>query len=182
MRVTLFDVLILLAVFGGGFYGFSRGFFSQAVGTISIYISTVISTLSYRGLSRLLSGSTGQPSLSTDMLAFILLMVVIYTMFVLLGRELTMEIDIETMGIWVNLGGMIFGLINTVLLCALLLIIIRSGTADKWYGYDNFRLFLYRQTYGSWMAFTFQPAMRLLLITVKPWMFGGELPRLLKTL
>jgi fatty acid desaturase len=61
-----------------------------------------------------------------------------------------------------------------------LLMIIRAATkGGPWVGYEGVRLFLRRQTYGSWMAYAFRPFIQLLLATIRPWMFGYGLPPLL---
>ena len=76
MRVTFFDILFMLSLVGGAAWGFYRGMFRQAATTVVIYVSTIVSTVSYRGLSRMLGSSTGQSATATDMLSFIILMVV----------------------------------------------------------------------------------------------------------
>ena len=72
MRITLFDILILMVLVGGAALGFWRGLFRQLLATLEIYISTVIATVGYRGLSRLISGGT--PTSGSDVVAFVALM------------------------------------------------------------------------------------------------------------
>ncbi len=85
MRLTLFDVLFLLALAGGAAWGFYRGVLRQSVNTALIYISVVAATVGYRGLSRLLRG-TGQPAPATDMLAFLILLGVLNLLLFLMAR------------------------------------------------------------------------------------------------
>jgi uncharacterized membrane protein required for colicin V production len=179
MRVTLFDFIFLMGLVGGAAWGFYRGLFRQAATTVIIYVSTVISTLSYPGFSRML-GSTGQSTSATDMLAFIILMVVMNVLFALIVNDMLAHIEIDRMRIWVNFGGMIFGFVNAAIWCAIILIIIRSTTGgDRWVGYQGVQEFFVRQTYGSWMAYVFRPFMQFLLIIIRPFMFGRSLPPLL---
>ena len=61
MTITFFDVLILFALLGGAAMGFFRGFVRQAAATLIIYISVVVASIGYSGVSRTLSRMTGQP-------------------------------------------------------------------------------------------------------------------------
>lgn len=178
MRVTFFDGIFLIMLLLGAAWGWYRGLIRQAASTLVIYISTVISTLSYRGLSRMLGG-TGQSASATDMLAFVILMLVMNLLFMLIFNDLLGHLDSESMGIWVNIGGMIFGFLNMAIWCAVLLIVIRSSTGgDRWLGYEGVQAFFQSQTRGSWMAYVFRPFMRFLLILIQPWLFGRSLPPL----
>ena len=177
MKITFFDVLILLAMFGGALWGFYRGFFRQALSTLVIYVSIVLSTLGYRSVSRMISK---QPTSGTDMLSFVLLMVIVSSLLLLMTKDLVGDIDINRMKVWVNVGGMIFGFINTTIWCAVLLIIIRSATGGApWIGYQGLQDFFQNQTSNSWMARAFGPVMRFLVALIRPWLFGHDLPPLL---
>lgn len=180
MNVTFFDVLFLLGMIGGAALGFYRGLFRSAVGTLVIYASTVVSTVSYRGLSRMITGATGQASAAADVAAFIGLLGILVILFTLIGRDLIASIDSERMGIWVNIGGMLFGFVNAAVVCAVVLIVIRSAVGGpEWFGYKGVQSFFRSQTYDSWMAFVFRPFMRFLLAIIRPWLFGHDLPPLL---
>lgn len=179
--ITFFDVLFLLGMVGGAALGFYRGIVRSALGTLVIYIATVISTIGYRSLSRMLVGATGQGGQAADALAFIVLAVVLTILFTLIGRDLIAHIDTNRMGVWSNIGGMFFGFINAAVWCAVLLIIIRSATGGaEWIGYyGGIQRFFVSQTQNSWMAYVFRPFMRFLLAIIKPWLFGHDLPPLL---
>jgi uncharacterized membrane protein required for colicin V production len=180
VQITFFDILFLSGMLGGAALGFYRGIFRQAATTVTIYVSTVASTLMYRSLSRMLSGRTGQPTPATDVLAFILLMVVLQVLFTLMLKDLLGNIDVDRMGIWVNITGMVFGFINAAIWCAVILIVLRSATGgEKWMGYQGVQSFIRNQTRNSWMAYVFRPFMRLMLAIIEPWLFGHSLPPLL---
>jgi uncharacterized membrane protein required for colicin V production len=180
MRVTFFDVLFMLGLVGGAAWGFYRGTFRQAATTVVIYVSTIVSTVSYRGLSRMLGSSTEQSATATDMLSFIILMVVTNVLLALITNDLLSHIEIDRMRIWVNFGGMIFGFINAAIWCSMILMILRSATSgEEWFGYEGVQQFFINQTRGSWMAFIFRPFMRFLLTIIRPFMFGRDLPPLL---
>ncbi len=180
MYITLFDILILLALFGGAVLGFFRGLFRQAAATLAIYLSLVAATLSYRGLSRLLMGVTNQSSQATDVLGFFLALTIVLILLLLIVQDLLGHLDIERMSIWVNIGGMAFGVLNAAIVCAVVLIVIRSVSGGPdWPGYANIQAFLWRQATRSWMAYVLRPFMRLLLNVVEPWLFGHGLPPLL---
>ena len=179
--MTLFDILILLALFAGATWGFYRGVFRQAFGTLFIYIAIIISTLGYRSLSKLLSGAGTPTSAGTDMLAFVIWMGVLTLIFSLITNDITKNIDTSRMGMWPQLGGMVFGFINAAIWCAVLLIIIRSATGgERWVGYQGVQTFFQNQVQNSWMAYIMSPFMRFLLILIRPWLFGRDLPRLLQ--
>jgi uncharacterized membrane protein required for colicin V production len=178
--ITLFDILILLALFAGAALGFFRGFFRQVAATLVIYLSVVTATLAYRGLSRLLVVWTGQSSRATDVLAFFLVLAVMLVLLTLISRDLLGHIEVERMGISVNLGGMLFGVLNAAIICAVVLIVIRSSVGGAtWPGYAGLQDFLQRQVNRSWMAYVLGPFMRLLLTIIQPWLFGHSLPPLL---
>ena len=180
MGITFFDILILLALFGGAVLGFFRGLFRQAAMTLIIYLSTVIAALSYRSVSRMLGQLTGQTSGATDVLAFFLVMGIMILLLALISRDLLGHIDVDRMGIWVNIGGMVFGFINAAIVVAVLLIVVRSATGGgEWIGYANVQAFLRHQVTRSWMAYALGPFMRLMLTLVEPWLFGRSLPPLL---
>jgi uncharacterized membrane protein required for colicin V production len=179
MTGTFFDILILIVVVGGAAWGFYRGFFRQAIGTLAIYVSTVVSTVGYRGLSNLISGANQPSTPATDTLAFIIMMAVTNFLLALIGNDLVKDIDIRRMGIWVQIGGMAFGFINTAIWGAVLLIILRSATSgEPWIAYQNIQTFFLDQTQNSWMAYVFRPFMRFIVAIVRPWLFGRSLPPL----
>jgi len=179
--IKFFDILFLLGMIGGAAWGFYRGILRSALGTLVIYISTVISTIGYRSLSRMLAGATGQSGAAADALSFIVLAVVLSILLTLIGRDLTAHIDTNRMGVWSNIGGMIFGFVNAAVWCAIVLIIIRSATGGaEWFGYQGVQAFFRDQTHNSWMAYVFRPFMRFLLAIIKPWLFGHGLPPLLE--
>ena len=118
MAFTLFDFIFIMALVGGAAWGFYRGLFRQAASTVIIYVSTIVSTLSYRSVSRML-GSTGQSASATDLLSFIILMVVMNVLLALVVNDMLAHIEIDRMRIWVNFGGMIFGFLNAAIWCAI---------------------------------------------------------------
>ncbi len=178
--IKFFDVLFLMGMIGGAAWGFYRGIVRSALGIVVIYVSTVVSTVGYRSLSRMLTGATGQPGQAADVLAFIVLAVVLSILLTLIGNDLTAHIDTNRMGMWSNVGGMIFGFIYAAVWCAVLLIIIRSATGGaEWFGYQGIQEFFKDQTHNSWMAYVFRPFMRFLLAIIRPWLFGHDLPPLL---
>ena len=180
MRVTFFDILFLLAMIGGAAWGFYRGLFRAAMSTVVLYISTVVAVVGYRSMSRMIQRFTGQSVGAADVLAFLILLAILYLLLSLVGRDLIGHIDINRMGVWVNLGGMVFGFVNAAILCAIVLMIIRGATGgEKWIGYHGVQTFFRAQTHNSWMAFIFSPFMRFLLAIIQPWLFGHALPPLL---
>lgn len=180
MSITLFDILILMGLFAGAAIGFFRGLFRQAAATLVIYLSLVVATLAYRGLSRLLMDLTQQPSQATDVLAFFLILIIMLVLLTLISRDLLAHIEIERMGIWVSITGMVFGVLNAAIICAVVLIVIRSATGgEDWPGYGGLQAFLRRQALRSWMAYVLRPFMLVLLDLVEPWLFGHSLPPLL---
>lgn len=182
MGVTLFDVLILLALIGGAAWGFYRGIFRQAATTLVIYISTVVSTLTYRGLSKLISGASNPSSATTDMLAFVIVMVVLNIAFAVFVNDILKDFEPKKLGMWVNLGGILFGVLNAIIWCAVLLIIVRYAIGGgPWIGYEGLQQSLRRQLDLSFMATIFRPFMQIVVAAIRPWMFGRTLPPLLMT-
>jgi uncharacterized membrane protein required for colicin V production len=178
--ITLFDILILTALFAGAAVGFFRGFYRQASSTLVIYLSLVVATLAYRGLSRMLSVWTGQPLRATDVLAFFLVLAILLVLLTLISRDMLGHINVDRMGVWVNISGMVFGVLNATIICAVVLIVVRSSTnGAPWPGYTGLQEFLRRQATRSWMAYILRPFMRALLAVIKPWLFGYDLPPLL---
>lgn len=178
MTITLFDILILITLVGGAAWGFYRGVFRQVISMLAIYVSTVVSTLAYRGLSSLISGAEG-PTPASDILAFVIMMATLNLLLALIGNDLVKEIETRRMGIWVHIGGMILGFFNTAIWCAVLLIIIRSATGgEPWIAYPGVQDFFQGQTRNSWMAYTFRPFMRFIVAIIEPWLFGRSLPPL----
>lgn len=182
MGVTLFDVLILLALIGGAAWGFYHGIFRQAATTLVIYISTVVSTLTYRGLSRLISGASSPASATTDMLAFVIVMAILNISLAIFVNDILKDFEPKKLGMWVNLGGIVFGMLNAIIWCAVLLIFVRySVGGGPWIGYEALQQSLSRQLDFSFMATIFRPIMQIIIAAIRPWMFGRTLPPLLLT-
>ncbi|MBN1580174.1 MAG: CvpA family protein [Anaerolineae bacterium] len=180
MVITFFDVLFLMIMLVGAAVGFFRGLIRQSISTLIIYVSTVVSTLTYRGLSNLLAGAGRSGTAATGMLSFVILMVVLNLLLILMANDMLKDYDLERLGMIGNLGGLVFGFLNTAIFCAIALIVIRSATAgDPWIGYEGVRTFFQSQTQNSWMAFIFGPFMRVVIATIRPWLFGRSLPPLL---
>lgn len=178
--VTIFDILILLILLAGAGWGFYRGLFRQLATTLVIYISTVASTLSYRGLAQLLSGRNVPASATTDMLAFVIVMAIFTISLTILINDLLKDFEPRKLGMWVNLGGIVFGLLNAMIWSALLLIIVRYGLhGGQWIGYEKLQSSLLRQFNASFLTAIFRPFMSLVIATIRPWMFGHSLPPLL---
>lgn len=180
MTITLFDILILLALVGGAAWGFYRGVVRQAAMTLIIYISTVISTLTYRGVANLISGGRSTSTAGVDMMSFVMVMVVINLMLFFIINDLIKDLDLRRLGMWSNIGGMAFGFLNVSIWCAVLLLIIRSSVnGPEWIGYQGVQVFFQNQTQRSLMVFVFSPLMRMMMALIQPWLFGRSLPPLL---
>jgi membrane protein required for colicin V production len=181
VTITFFDILILLALLSGAVLGFYRGFLRQAAATLILYISIVVAALFYRSVSRTLVRLTGQLPHATDVLGFFLIMALMLALLFLIRRELMSGINTDRMAIWQNLVGMIFGFLNAAIVCAVVLIVLRSVTSgDPWAAYAGLQTFVRRQTSRSWMVYVFTPFTRLLLTLIEPWLFGNRLPPLLR--
>jgi uncharacterized membrane protein required for colicin V production len=180
VTVTLFDILIVLALFGGAVLGFYRGVFRQAAMTLILYVSTVVAAISYRSVSRTLVRVTGQTAAATDVLAFFVVMLVMILLLLLISRDLLSNIETQRFGIWVNIAGMVFGFLNSALLVAVVLIVLRSAVSgDEWIGYAGVQAFVSRQLTRSWLVYMFGPFLELLLNLIEPWLFGYPMPPLL---
>lgn len=181
MTITFFDILILIALLGGAVLGFYRGFLRQAASTLVLYISLVVASIFYPSVSRTLVRLTGQLPQATDVLAFFLLMGLVLGLLLLAIRDLMHGTNPDRMGIWHNIVGMVFGALNAAIVCAVVLIVLRSvSSGEPWPAYGGVQTLLQRQTTRSWMAYVFRPFTRLILALVEPWLFGGRLPPLLR--
>jgi membrane protein required for colicin V production len=181
VTITFFDILILLALLGGAVLGFYRGFVRQAAATLILYISIVVASLFYRSVSRALGRLTGQVASATDLLAFFVLLLIVMALLFLARRDLMRDVNDSRMAIWQNLVGMVFGALNAAILCAVALIVLRSVTAgDPWPAYGGLQQMLRKGIGRSWMAYVFTPFTRLIVSLIEPWLFGGQLPPLLR--
>jgi uncharacterized membrane protein required for colicin V production len=181
VTITFFDILILLALFGGAVVGFYRGFRRQAAVTLMLYVSIVVAALFHPNVSYVLVRLTGQMSYATDVLAFFLLMGLVLGIFFVMLNELTDRDGRDRRPIWHNIVGMVFGFLNAAILCSITLIVLRSAAnGEPWIAYAGIQAFLRRQMTRSWMVYVFSPFRRLLLTAVEPWLFGSRLPPLLR--
>jgi membrane protein required for colicin V production len=178
---TFFDFLILLALLGGAAFGFYRGFVRQAAATLIIYVGVVVASLFYRSVGRTLARLTGQSSTATDVLAFFLLLSFVMVLLFLARRDLMRDVNDSRMAIWQNIVGMVFGMLNAAILSAVAIIVLRSVTAgDPWPAYGGLQTMLRKGLGRSWLAYLFTPFSRLIILLVEPWLFGGQLPPLLR--
>ena len=181
MTITFFDILLLFGLLGGAVLGFFRGVLRQAAATVILYISIVVSALFYRNVSRVLVRLTGQLPQATDVLGFFMLMGLTLGVLFIVRHELMGDTDTAKQKIWSNIAGMLFGFLNAAIVCAVVVIIVRSvANGDPWPAYGGLQSFFRRQTSSSWMAYTFTPFSRLLLALVEPLLFGNRLPPLLR--
>jgi uncharacterized membrane protein required for colicin V production len=164
---TFFDFVILLALVGGAALGFFRGALRQAVATLMLYLSIVASALVYRDVSRFLARLTGQAPPATDVLAFFLTFGVTLVVLFVIRYELIQHINMERFGVWHNIVGMAFGFLNAAVVCAILVIVLRSTVSgDTWYAYKGIQAFFRRQFARSWMVYVFRPFTELILTAV----------------
>ena len=181
MTITFFDILLLLGLLGGAMLGFYRGFLRQAAATVILYLSIVVAALFYRNVSRVLVRWTGQLPQATDVLGFFLLLGLTLGLLFVIRYELMGNVDTAKQKIWSNIAGMLFGFLNAAIICAVVVMIIRSvSNGDPWPAYGGMQRYLRRQTSSSWMAYTFTPFSRLLLALIEPLLFGNRLPPLLR--
>ena len=181
MTITFFDILILMALLGGAVLGFFRGFLRQASATLILYISIVVASLFYRSVSRTLVRLTGQLPQATDVLGFFLLLALVMVLLFLALRDLMRGANTDRMAIWQNIVGMVFGVLNAAIVCAVVLVVLRStSSGDPWAAYGGVQTFFRNQISRSWMAYALTPFTRLLVSLIEPWLFGGRLPPLLR--
>ena len=184
MTITFFDILILFALMGGAAMGFYQGLIRQAAATLILYISIVVSALFYRNLSRFLVRVTGQLPRTTDVLGFFLIMAVMLVLLLLARHELlssTRADDRRRQPIWHNIAGMLFGFLNAAILSSIAVIVLRSAVGgEPWAAYAGVQTMLRKGLDRSWMVYAFRPFTRLLLTLIEPWLFGNQLPPLLR--
>jgi uncharacterized membrane protein required for colicin V production len=181
VTITFFDILVLFGLLGGAAAGFYRGLVRQAAATLILYISIVLASLAYLGVSRTLARLTGQPLQATDVLAFFLLMAVSIILLFFGRRDLMRNVNTDRIPVWQNILGMIFGVLNAAIICAVVLIVLRSVTSgEQWPAYEGVQAALRRMITRSWMARMFRPFSLLILSLIEPWLFGGQLPPLLR--
>ena len=161
--------------------GFYRGLLRQAAATLILYISLVVASLFYVDLSRVLARWTGQPHQATDLLSFFLFLIVIMVVLFIGRRDLIRNVNLDRTRIWQNILGMVFGVLNASIVCAVVLIVLRSTTGgEEWYAYQAVQQGLRRMLSRSFMAYIFRPFTYLILNLIQPWLFGGQLPPLLR--
>ena len=184
MTITFLDILILFGLMGGAAMGFFQGLIRQAAATLILYISIVVSALFYRNLSRFLVRVTGQLPRTTDVLGFFLIMAVMLVLLLLARHELlssTRADDRRRQPIWQNIAGMLFGFLNAAILCSIAVIVLRSVVGgEPWAAYAGMQTMLRKGLDRSWMVYAFRPFTQLLLTLIEPWLFGNQLPPLLR--
>jgi uncharacterized membrane protein required for colicin V production len=181
VTITFLDILILLGLFGGAVLGFFRGFLRQAAATLILYVSIVMASLFYRNLSRMLVRLTGQSPQSTDLLAFFVLLAVVMVVLFIGRRDLMRNANTDRIPIWQNIVGMVFGVLNAAIVAGVVLIVLRSTTlGDPWPAYGGLQTLLRRTVTRSFMAYVFGPFIQLIVALIEPWLFGGQLPPLLR--
>jgi len=181
VTITFFDILVLFGLFGGAAMGFYRGVVRQALATLIIYIAIVVASLFYVDLSRILARWTGQPSQTTDLLAFFMFIVVMMVVLFIARRDLLRNVKMDRVRIWQNIAGMAVGVLNAAIISAVVLIVLRSTVlGGQWLAYEGVQGLLRRMITRSFMAYVFRPFTQLILALIQPWLFGGQLPPLLR--
>jgi uncharacterized membrane protein required for colicin V production len=181
VTITLFDILFLFALLGGAALGFYRRLLRQVTTTLFLYIALVLAALAYRSVSRTLVRLTGQLPHATDVLGFFLVFGIGLVLLFLGRRELFRDLNDDRRSIWGNIAGMVFGFVNAAIVCAIVVIVLRSATAgDPWPAYSGIQNLIRKGLGRSWMVYAFTPFTRLLLAAIEPLLFGQRLPPLLR--
>lgn len=179
--MNLVDFLLFLGFAGGIALGFYRGLIKQLLGLLALYVSLVASTLTYPYLSPIISRSTQTAPLIADLVAFLFLLAVFDIIANLMLNTLIEEPRAKRFGTLDLTGGMLIGLLNACIWGAVIVAIVRSATATgNWLSYEGLRTFLHDQTTHSLLANIFRTVFRIVMATIKPWLFGGDLPILLR--
>jgi uncharacterized membrane protein required for colicin V production len=181
VTITLFDILFLFALLGGAALGFYRRLLRQATATLFLYVALVLAALAYRSVSRTLVRLTGQLPQATDVLGFFMVMGVMLALFFVGRHELISNLNDDRRSIWGNILGMVFGFLNAAIVCAIVVIVLRSATAgEPWPAYSAIQTLIRKGLGRSWMVYAFSPFTRLLLAAIEPLLFGQRLPPLLR--
>ncbi len=192
--MTLFDVLIVLALAGGTAIGFIRGMVQQILGLVYIYISIALAILLYQPIGSVfgfISGGALSPS-AMHSLGFVTVLLLAVTTFGFMGREWHKSLEHPIIARVNNLGGLIFGFITACVWISLAITLLSFAAQTPWSSptrsgftlaeappWEGLRLFVANQLTSSPLVAVFADLLPYIFATLRPLSPGG-LPDILK--
>ncbi len=118
------DIVIVILLLRGAYAGYRGGFGREIGRLISIVVGIIVSFQNYRLLGNLISSHSFVPSLYSNIISFILLLVIVVLVVKLLMAVIRQLMRVEFVPAVESNGGLIFGLIQGVIIASLVLVIL----------------------------------------------------------
>ena len=118
------DIVIVILLLRGAYVGYRGGFGREIGRLISIVAGIVVSFRNYRLLGNLISSHSFVPSLYSNIISFILLLVIVALVVKLLMTVIRQLMRVEFVPAVESNGGLILGLIQGAIIASLVLVIL----------------------------------------------------------
>ena len=118
------DIVIVILLLRGAYAGYRGGFGREIGRLISIVVGIVVSFQNYRPLGNFISSHSFVPSLYSNIISFIFLLVIVALVVKLLMAVIRQLMRVEFVPAVESNGGLILGLIQGVIIASLVLVIL----------------------------------------------------------
>lgn len=135
--LTGLDIIVLLAIFGGGLFGVLRGFVSEVISLFSWVVAIFALKLFHAPATKMAMGFVGNSS-GASVLAFVLIFLIVYAGGKLVGASLGQRMRTSVLGPLDRVLGFGFGALKGLIIVTLAYLLINLGY-DTLYGASSER-------------------------------------------
>lgn len=181
--MTLFDFLIVFALFVGTAIGFIRGMVQQVLGLLYIYASIVLAVLLYKPIGSAFGFISGGELSAVAMhsLGFVTVLLLAVTSFGFMAREWHKRLEYPVIARINNLGGLVFGFATACVWISLGIALLSFVARTPWGSaagpgfaftdvppWEGVRLFVARQLRASSLVAVFVELLPYIFVTLQP--------------
>lgn len=147
------DILAILLVVGGVAFGFWKGLFTQVVVLIGLYLGALVARFLYEPLAHSIVGIIGIDLHLTELLLFLLILVIIPVLLVVVAHSLWGPLRLPySLGQLDLLGGALAGLLVGLLAAVFLVLLFGYLASLSQYSPDAIHYPLYSQMQTTWSS------------------------------
>lgn len=171
-----FDLVLILLLLVGMAVGYSQGMVRQVIGLAALYISFVIATQFFQGLSRLVSDLVNAPPTTlANALSFFGIFFLILAIVNFLGIDAYKMTRLRPVPILDHIGGMLLGVVSMwiILTIATNVLIFAVNTQGWTSNAESVRVILKYGLDGSRIAEVTGSTLPMIVATIRPWLPAG---------
>lgn len=168
------DLVILLIVGAGVLVGYTQGLLRQIVGLGALYLSTILATQNFIGLSSWINNLFKLPSSRfVNVISFLFILLAIAALINLLAADAYRMTKLKIAPTLDQVGGSFLGLVTIMILLIFLIPILRFVTGEPFPYFETARTGIIQGMETSRIVPLILYYRPLVLGTISPWVPGG---------